>query len=793
MKISGLWLKEWCPHVLTAKSLAEKLTMAGLEVEAILPAAGNFSQVVVAEVLETAPHPQADKLKLCKVSTGEGKILPIVCGASNVRTGLKVALAQLGAELPQNLTIKASQIRGELSEGMLCSATELGLSQSSNGILELDENAPLGMNLRDYLNLEDEIFEISLTPNRGDCFSVLGLARELSMLSDGKIKDLVQPFIPIESDKKKNIVIEDFSACPHYYGRFISGINLKAKTPLWMRERLRRAGIRSIHPAVDVTNYVMLELGQPLHAFDADKITGDLCIRFARPAEALQLLDEQEVVLDEKVLVIADEKNALAMAGVMGGLSSAVSEGTENIFLECAYFDPKIVSQGARGYKIFTDAAMRFERGVDFKLQTLALDYATALLLDIVGGQAGPSLGAADERFLPQRPAILFNPECVEALTAVRVEKKAMEKILQGLRMEVLSQAEPWQVKPPSFRFDLQYEADLVEEVVRIYGYDRIPIEALHLPLRRGSVPDLDRLQQRAGEVLLGRAYQEIISYSFVEAKQQEKFYPQISPLLLLNPLSPELAALRLGLWPGLIRAMLHNLHRQHSTVKFFEMGRIFNQDDAKFCLETPVLAGLLTGEVGTLNWSEEKRPLDFYDLKGDIEALFSALALSSPQFLEAKHPALHPGKSAQIYWEEKAIGWCGVLHPSLAERFELSQDVMLFELTVSDLALGKKPAYQPISKFPSIRRDLSFIVESAVCFHELDACIRELVPNNWLKSISIFDVYAGKPIELGKKSLALALVFQNEERTFVDAEINLMIDAILKKLRERFFITLRN
>ncbi|KTC87374.1 MULTISPECIES: phenylalanine--tRNA ligase subunit beta [Legionella] len=792
MKVSELWLREWVNPSLNEQQLASLLTMAGLEVDALNPVAGAFDRVIVAQVTTTKPHPQADKLTLCEVNTGSGDLLKVVCGAANVRAGLKVALAQIGANLPGGLVIKESTLRGELSQGMLCSVAELGLAESSDGIMELEEDAPIGADLRTYLILNDHVLDIDLTPNRADCFSVLGVARELSALTQLPLKSVPQQVIQPTIDESLTIQLQAKEACPQYAGRIIRGINSQARTPSWMSERLRRAGLRTIHPVVDVTNYVMLELGQPMHAFDLATIKGSIIVRFSNDNETLELLDGQQISLSNKVLVIADNEKLLAMAGVMGGEESAVQEHTKDIFLESAYFNPLTIAGVARSYGLTSDSSQRFERGVDPNIQVLALERATALLLEIVGGQVGPVCLVAEPSALPQKMTVQFNPEAVKRITGMTVAEEEMAVMLQGLGMTVDKKTNLWMVEIPSHRFDIRLEADLVEEIIRLYGYDKMSGEKMITTVQAGNVNPFEALAVRIARLFTARGYHETISYSFVDPELQQALYPDQAAMQLLNPISSELSQMRVGMWPGLLASMVHNIHRQQTAIKIFENGVIFDLQTGSL-QEHSCVAGLLAGEHGTMNWSEETRKFDFYDLKGDLEALFSFLHLNNTSFESAEHPALHPGKSAKIMIGGHHAGWCGSLHPRIADELDLNEEVILFELKLTSLINETSVRYQQISKFPQIRRDLSMLADNEVSAAQIEAAVRQVVNTAWLKAFDVFDVYTGESIPPGKKSLAIALTLQDNTRTMIDSEINAIISAIINKLKEEFSIILRD
>jgi phenylalanyl-tRNA synthetase beta chain len=791
MKVSELWLREWVDSSLTGAQLAEQLTMAGLEVGGRHPVAGTFKNVVVAQVMRTKPHPQADKLTLCEVDKGAGVVLNIVCGASNVRPGLMVALALPGADLPGGLKIKESVIRGEPSQGMLCSVAELGLDDHADGIMELANDAPMGMDLREYLHLDDHVLDIDVTPNRADCLSVLGIAREVAALNNKPLhRPEVVPHPPATNDVL-TIHVQAPEACPQYCARVIHDMNPHAQTPLWLKERLRRSGVRSQHPIVDVTNYVMLELGQPMHAFDLQAIQGAVHVRYARIGEELELLNGKNMILDKDVLLIADDEQPLAIAGIMGGSASGVQAQTTAIFLESAFFNPMMIAGPARRYGLCSDSSQRFERGVDPTLQAEALERATELLLSIVGGRVGPISQVSEPELLPEKRSLFFHPEAVKKLTGLDVPQENMLLILKNLGMTVLAQKEQWVVGIPAHRFDVSQEVDLVEEVIRLYGYDHLQAAPSMTTQQAGKINPYDRLIHRISVFLSNRGYSETISYSFVDPALQQELYPGTPTLSLKNPMSSELSDMRVGMWPGLIASMVHNVHRQQTAMKCFEAGVIFNVHEGEL-QEQPSMGGLITGDYGHLNWAETARTFDFFDMKGDLQALFTMLHRDDLRFVSATHPALHPGQTARLLIGEQEIGWLGVLHPRLMDALDLHHDVMLFEIALSPLILEPPMKYHPISKYPQIRRDLSLFVPKEICAAQIQNVIRDVVTNNWLKGCDVFDVYTGEGIPEGKKSLAIALILQDDYRTLIDTEINTIISAILKKLDDEWGITLR-
>lgn len=792
MKISKLWLREWVNFSLTEQELASQLTMAGLEVDAVSPVAGAFTNVIVAEVLNTKPHPDASKLTLCEVNVNADKPLSIVCGAANVRPGLKVALAMIGAALPGGIHIKESKLRGELSQGMLCSVTELGLEEQSEGILELAQDAPVGMDLREYLQLDDSILDVDLTPNRADCFSMLGVAREVAVLN--KIP-LNQPEITAVTpviDDVLAIHLQNPAACPNYCGRIIRSIDSSATTPLWMSERLRRGGIRAVHPVVDVLNYVMLELGQPMHAFDLETLESNINVRFATADECLTLLDGQEVTLSEKVLVIADAKKPLAIAGIMGGEASSVQPHTKDIFLESAYFNPITIAGVARIYGLSSDSSQRFERGVDYKLQLKALERATALILSITGGKAGPVIEVTDKQHVPSEAVFTFDTDKVKRLTGVAIPVAEMKDLLQGLGIAIVEEKNALlTVKAPSHRFDIQQDVDLVEEIIRLYGYDTLEAQSMQGVIRVGTTNSIERIATEIALWFRDRGYNETISYSFVDPELQEALYPQKEFMQLLNPISSELSQMRLGMWPGLLASMIYNVHRQQNTIKFFEIGVVFDVHN-KQLQERSCVAGLLMGEKGSMNWSEAARSYDFFDLKGELQALFSCLKIPSVEFVPAVNEALHPGQAAQIKINDKLAGWIGVVHPKLADALDIQQEAILFEIDLATVVTSTTARYKTISKYPKIRRDLSLLVDEQISALQIEQAVRKCIKQDWLKSFEVFDVYKGVGIPEGKKSLAIAMTLQDDKRTLVDSEINSLISAIIEMLQNEFSIILR-
>ena len=791
MKFSEQWLRSWVSPQATRDELVARLSMAGLEVDSVSPVAGAFSGVIVGEVLSTEQHPDADKLRVCQVSNGS-ETFQVVCGAPNVRPGLKIPFAMIGAELPGDFKIKKAKLRGVESNGMLCSASELQISEDNDGLLELPADAPVGQDIREYFELNDVSIEVDLTPNRGDCLSLAGLAREVGALYDAPVtRPQVTAVAPVH-DEVRPVEVLAPQACPRYLGRVVRNVDLSKPTPRWMVERLRRADVRSIDAAVDVTNYVMLELGQPMHAFDLDVIQGGIRVRMAEEGEKLVLLDGQEVTLRADTLVIADHQRALAIAGVMGGEHSGVSATTRDLFLESAFFDTIAVAGKARSYGLHTDSSHRFERGVDSQLAREAMERATALLLEIVGGEAGPIIEAVDEAQLPNIAPISLRAERVEQMLGLKLEDEVIVKLLGALGLGIEGGAGQWQVKVPSHRFDISLEVDLIEELARLYGYNRLPVrypQARLAPQTKAeAVADLPVLRR----LLVARGYQEAITYSFIDPKLFELFSPGVQPLTLANPISADMAAMRASLWPGLVKAVEHNLNRQQSRVRLFESGLRFvgQLDELK---QEPMLAGVITGSRLPESWAHGRDGVDFFDAKADVEALLAAAGdAGSFAFVPGEHSALHPGQTARIEREGRLVGYLGAIHPELAKTLGIDQPLFLFELLLSEITAGHMPAFKELSRFPEVRRDLALLVDRDVPAENLLADIREQA-GEWLTDLRLFDVYQGKGIDPLRKSLAVGLTWQHPSRTLNDDEVSTATQNILTSLEQRFNATLRN
>ena len=791
MKFSEKWLRSWVNPQVSRDELVARLSMAGLEVDSVTPAAGIFSGVVVGEVLSTEPHPDADKLRVCQVSNGT-ESFQVVCGAPNVRPGLKIPFAMIGAELPGDFKIKKAKLRGVESSGMLCSASELQISEENDGLMELPGDAPVGQDIRAYLDLDDASIEVDLTPNRGDCLSLAGLAREVGALYDAPVSRPEVAAVAASHDEVRPVDVIATQACPRYLGRVVRNVDLSRPTPLWMVERLRRADVRSIDAAVDITNYVMLELGQPMHAFDLAEINGGIRVRMAEEGEKLVLLDGQEVSLRADTLVIADHQRALAIAGVMGGEHSGVNDKTRDLFLESAFFDTIAIAGKARSYGLHTDASHRFERGVDWQLAREAMERATALLLDIVGGEAGPIIEALDQEHLPQVAPVTLRAERIEQMLGLIMDEAEIVRLLAALGLDVRAiEAGQWQVEVPSHRFDISLEVDLIEELARLYGYNRLPVrypQARLAPQAKAEaaieLPALRRL-------LVARGYQEAITYSFIDPKLFELFNPGVEPLLLANPISADMAAMRSSLWPGLVKALEHNLNRQQSRVRLFESGLRF-VGQLEGLKQEPMLAGVISGSRLPESWAHGRDGVDFYDVKADVEALLaSAGAANNFSFVPGEHAALHPGQTARIEREGRLVGFVGAIHPELAKALGLDQPVFLFELLLSEITQGRMPSFRELSRFPEVRRDLALLVDREVEAEALLANIRDTA-GEWLTDLKLFDVYHGKGIDPHRKSLAVGLTWQHPSRTLNDDEVSTTTQNILTSLEQRFNATLR-
>jgi phenylalanyl-tRNA synthetase beta chain len=796
MIICESWLREWVNPDFTTEELMTRLTMAGLEVDGVSAVAREFTGIVVAEVEAVEAHPDADKLRVCQVNDGSG-VHQVVCGAPNVRAGMKAPFAQIGAEIntgeDKPFKIKAAKLRGVESSGMLCSAEELGLAESSDGLLELANDAPVGTDIRTYLSLDDASIEVDLTPNRGDCLSVAGIAREVGVIAKQDVTALDVATVPATHQDEFPVKITAADECPRYLGRIIRNVNLGAETPLWMQEKLRRSGLRSIDPIVDVTNFVLMELGQPMHAFDFSKLEGGIEVRLAGDKEKITLLDGKEVEMNPDTLVIADASKPVAMAGIMGGQYTAVSDSTRDVFLECAYFAPLAIAGKARGYGMHTDASHRYERGVDHALQHRAMERATGLLLSIVGGEAGPVTEAVGN--LPEQARVSLRYEQVGRQLGISMEKAEIKDIFARLGLQVLSDSESEiHLAVPSYRFDIAIEADLIEEIARIYGYDNIPLASGNNSTKFGRAPEtkLDISQLRNHLVALG--YQEIISYSFIDPALSDLVCGTATrPIRLQNPISEEMAVMRGSLLPGLLQTLQYNANRQHERLRLFETGLVF-QKLGEETRQTARLGGLLSGRRNPKNWNNNNEISDFYDVKGDIESLLDLGANGAGfQFLATEAQGYHPGQCAEVRAADgSSIGVIGALHPSIQREMGLDTVVYLFELDLAAVLAAEIPVASELSRYPEVSRDLALVIDESVSSGAISQTVRENA-GEFLVGLQIFDVYQGDAVTKGKKSVALGLTWQHPSRTLSDEEINAIISSCINALQEQFNANLRN
>ncbi len=803
MKFSESWLREWVNPALSSDEFAHQITMAGLEVDGVDPVAGEFTGVIIGEVVECGPHPDADKLQVTKINLGDfsadGELVDIVCGAKNCRQGLKVAVATVGAVLPGNFKIKKAKLRGVPSFGMLCSESEIGLSDSSDGIMELAADAPIGTCLREYLDLNDVTIDVDLTANRGDCLGIKGLAREVGVLNSLSVNNVEITTVAPTIDDVRDINIEVGEACPRYLGRVIKGINPNAQTPLWMVEKLRRCGVRAIDPVVDVTNYVLLELGHPMHAFDLAKIDGAINVRFANKDEKLTLLDENEVTLKDKTLVIADEQKSLAIAGIFGGLDSGVTSESKDIFLESAFFAPLAILGKARQYGLHTDASHRYERGIDPTLQHDAMERATQLLLEIVGGQAGPIVEAKSVENIPQTKDVSLRREKLDGRIGHHIEDAKVTEILTRLGFVVSVNGEAhdkvWSVVVPAYRFDIRIEVDLIEEVARIYGYNNIPNISPKASLKMVAKKEANINLTKLKQTLVNSDYQEAITYSFVDPKVQSLIHPAQEVMTLPHPISSEMSVMRLSLWTGLLQSVAYNQNRQQGRVRLFETGLRFVPDEAaeNGVRQQNMIAGVISGNRVDEHWDMEKAATDFYDIKGDVEALLSLTCdVNAYEFSKAEVAALHPGQTAQITKNGQLVGYVGALHPELTRKLGLNGRTLIFELLLSEVLAQKIPEAFAVSRFPANRRDLAVVVKEDVDAKKVIQLI-EKVGGNYLIDLNLFDVYQGQGIEEGFKSLAIALVLQDNDKTLEEKDITDVIDRVVATLKTELNASLRD
>jgi phenylalanyl-tRNA synthetase beta chain len=784
MQISYSWLKEWVDAGPNPLALAEELTLAGLEVSSVLPLTPLSPKIVIGEIVRSDRHPSRGTLQICKVDLGRKKTISVVCGATNALIGIKTAVALPGSILPFGKKVRRVNINGQISGGILCSAAEIGLEESSSGILEFNNTASVGQAVASYLDLDDTILDIELTPNRGDCLSVLGVAREVAAIRGQQIKNIeIRPRRATHSKKLPLSVTAETDA-PRYLGRVIEGLDPSCKTPDWMKERLRRSGLRSLGSIVDITNFVMLELGQPLHAFDLAKVRNGIVVRHSRQGETLTLLDGTKLQLILSTLVIADGKGPIGLAGIMGGQSSGVSESTQSIFLESAYFRPNSIATRAREYGLQTDASYRFERGVDPTQQRRAVQRATALLAAICRGSAGPICEVSTASLIPKRKPILLRRKRLDGVLGVRVPSKNVQKILAGLDMRPAKYPTGWRARPPQYRFDLEAEHDLIEEIARLHGFINIPSREPHVSASRGIRPEREMPLDRIQDYLVDRDYTEVITYSFVDGVLQARVDPNTRSVEVSNPISTNMNMMRTTLWPGLLRTVDINYRRQFRRIRLFEVGHVFSMKGKKR-IETQRLGGVCCGPASDVHWDNSKRSEDFFDIKGDLEGLLDLSGRSIRyKFVPVKHPALIPGESAEIRDGSKSIGHIGKLHPDIQQLLGFDFGVYLFEIDLTTICQLSIPSYRPVSRFPTVPRDLSVVVREEVPAEKVEEIIWSAA-GHLLTSIRLFDVYVGKEIEKDCKSLSFALTLQSSSRNLTDKEVEAVLGRIVTTIQK--------
>ncbi len=807
MKVSYSWLREFIPNALPATELARKLTLVGLEVEGVEPIAPAFSGVVVGAVLECVRHPDAEKLSLCQVTTDGVNRLQIICGAPNVRAGLKVAVAIVGAQLPGGVTIKRAKLRGLESNGMLCSARELGLGTEHDGIMELADSIALGLDLRTALDLDDVVLEVNPTPNRGDCMSILGVARDYAAASVHRYLTHTVPVVVPAHTEVFDVKIEAADACPLFASRLIRGITPGLQSPAWLRERLRRVGVGSISPVVDVTNYVMMELGQPMHAYDSARIVGGIRVRRAAPLESVKLLDGKDYTLDPKYVVISDAKGVIGLAGIMGGLGTAISDTTADVLLEAAHWTPDAIAGRARSLGLFTDAAQRFERGVDASLPVRSIERATSLLIQIVGGKPGPvqmTRGATNPAQTdPAGPGfaqlrqetharLTLRRSRLARMLGVTIPDPEVHSLLSAVSDQVESTAEGWSVIPPPYRFDMRIEADLIEEVVRLRGFDSIPEIAAIAPQNVGVASESALTQERIIAAMADRGYREAITYSFVDPVAQEKLFPNTPGLTLKNPIASDMSVMRVSLWPGLLRATQENLHRQQSRVRLFEIGKKFQNSGGK-TQEIETLAGVAIGARWPEQWGAAREPLDFYDVKADLMSVFAMTGtVQSVKFIADSQSCLRPGRSARILVGDTQVGWLGELHPKWVRDMNFVNAPLIFEVEITSGFQCNSLKYNKITKFPSVRRDLSVVVDENLPLAVLQENV-SVSASGLLYDLRVFDVYRGPGVDSGRKSVALGLILQDSSRTLTDIDADAVVASVVARLRDKLSATIRD
>ncbi len=785
MKFSEQWLRTWTDPQISTQQLVDQLTSAGLEVDSHEAIGGPVEKVVVGSVLSVDAHPRADRLRVCRVDVADGADLEIVCGAANVASGQKVPVVLVGGKLASGMKIKKTKLRGVVSQGMICSAAELGLEVSSEGIMVLDGQAPVGTPIDQVLNLDDVAIDVDLTPNRGDCLCIQGIAREVGVLNRSPVQGPELAPVPACIDDTFPVYLDAPRDCPRYAGRIIRDVDMAARSPQWMVDRLAHSGVRSINVPVDVTNYVMLELGQPMHAFDLHRLTGAIHVRRARAAETLVLLDGTELHLDADALVIADEARALALAGIMGGEQSGVYDNTQDLFLESAFFSPTMLLGEARRFSLHTDSSHRFERGVDPTGQARAVERASQLILDIMGGSPGPVAVAEQPDKAPQLPEVILRPERLRRLLGVDVDRDRVEDILTRLEMVLSWQNGFWTVTPPAHRFDIAIEADLIEEIARVVGYDEIPEARPKSVLVIGAQTETKVSMDRVRSLFVSRGYQEVVNYSFVDPALQELTTSRDIAVTLSNPIASDMSEMRTNLWTGMLQTVARNVNRQQPRVRVFETGLVFQQ--LRALQQQGRIAAAVTGSARPVQWGSQGRPVDFFDLKGDVEALLGLTGRPPADFtfVSAEQRALHPGRSAKIRFQGEGVGWLGMVHPKVATAHGLSDPVYVFELEASLFEVGLLPKFAPISRFPSVRRDIAVVVDEGIEAAQVRDCVGHSV-GDMLKNLELFDVYRGEGVDSGRKSLAMALTFQTDSGTLGEREIETVMGRVVADLRDR-------
>ncbi|MDO9365575.1 MAG: phenylalanine--tRNA ligase subunit beta [Methylotenera sp.] len=789
MQFSENWLRSLVDTDLDSQALSHALTMAGLEVEGMQPVAAAFSKVVVAKIISAEKHPDADRLQVCQVDVGLAEPLQIVCGAANARAGLVAPCAMVGAELP-GFSIKQAKVRGIESFGMMCSSKELGLSAEATGLLELDSDAVIGQDIRQYLDLDDHLLTLKLTPNRSDCLSLTGIARDVAAIT-GAIAcfEAISPAV-VELSQRKAVTVAAPSACPRYCGRLISGINAQVSTPAWMVKRLERSGLRSISAVVDITNYVLLALGQPMHAFDAAKLSGDVSVRFANTGESLSLLNDQTIQLKTDDLVIADAQGAIALAGIMGGKPTAVSDETTDVFLESAFFVPSVIAGKARRLGLSTDSSYRFERGVDFGNTRNAIEYATTLIQQICGGKAGDVTEVIGT--LPARHPVTLRMARLVSVLGITFELQKVAQLLAQLGFAFSVAEEVFTVTPPSYRFDITIEEDLIEEVARLHGYDHIPATSPVATLNMLAAPEQQLHLNQLRDGLVSAGYQEVVTYSFVDESWERDLLGNSAPIKLKNPIASNLSVMRTSLWGGLLDTLSYNLNRKQERAYLFEIGAVYHQATGAYH-ETTRVSGLTYGSAKPEQWADSSKDVDFFDVKAHVEALLSATHTGKRIVYEkAAHSALHPGQSARILLDGKAIGWLGKLHPKWQQQYDFAKSTFLFEMDAEALLSRHLPIYQEVSKLLPVRRDLAIVLDENIAVQTVLSAIKK-ANISLIQEVALFDLYQGKGIAESKKSLALSVLMHDTQKTLTDIEADTAIAKLLQLLQDNFGAVLRN